>query len=284
MSESDSEVRNLRTTHWFWMDRRVVTEMLQEMSDTSFAVYSILCCHSFNETQTCKLKLSTICTELGKSKSTVIRALKELDQLKLIKIVERWSEDGRQLANGYDLLDYPGGCHQCNPQGVTHETPGVSPMKPLEQDISKQDSLEEDKNAHTREDQDFALADKSAPAGADAPESTEPPNVPAPPLLETDDVVTRCVKTLEQVPRFPKDRNKTMPQVAQLVDEFPDVNPEQVCRDYVAWHTDHSRKTKNFLTRLRGFFKNAERWAGERESQKPKADVPRYMRKRKGDE
>lgn len=136
----------------------------------------------------------------------------------------------------------------------------------------------EDKDAPAREDQDFVLADKSAPAVADAP---DPPGSAAPPLLETDDVVSRCIRTLERVPRFPKDRDRTMPHVAGLVDEFPNVDAEQVCRDYAAWHDDHPRKTKDFLSRLRNFFKNANEWAMEKQEKKrPAANQPRYMRKR----
>lgn len=96
-----------------------------------------------------------------------------------------------------------------------------------------------------------------------------------------------CVEILEDVKGFPKDRNANIEFLEKMGKEFPGVDALQVCKDYEVWHQDNPRKTKNYRSRLRNFFKNAndklpDQPAPESEPFKPHEFTPEQLERMRG--
>lgn len=77
------------------------------------------------------------------------------------------------------------------------------------------------------------------------------------------DVASQCLLALSRVEGFPRDWPKTALYLAELREEFPNVDAVEVVRQYEVWHRDNPGKTKNYRGRLRSFFKRAAQDAGK---------------------
>lgn len=76
-----------------------------ELSPSAFKVYSFLAMSANNVTRDSFCKRSTIASKCHISKSSVVRALRELLEKGLLEIRPRFLEEGRQTTNLYVLLD-----------------------------------------------------------------------------------------------------------------------------------------------------------------------------------
>lgn len=76
-----------------------------------------------------------------------------------------------------------------------------------------------------------------------------------PPL--PDDETARSLLLLKRVSGFPRNQGENALYLAELREEFPDVDAAEVCRQYEVWHRDNQNKTKNHRGRLRNFFSKA---------------------------
>lgn len=81
--------------------------MEADLSTNTFKVYHVLAKHANNKTRECFLRKEIIAKLIGKSVSTVNRALRELVQKGLMKKEYQYTRKGEQTANLYTLLDKP---------------------------------------------------------------------------------------------------------------------------------------------------------------------------------
>ncbi|CAA9490215.1 MAG: hypothetical protein AVDCRST_MAG25-3318 [uncultured Rubrobacteraceae bacterium] len=70
----------------------------------------------------------------------------------------------------------------------------------------------------------------------------------------SDDATARCLVVLKQVKGFPRDQAENAVYLMELREEFPLVDPVEVCRAYRVWMRDNPGKAKNYRSRLRTFF------------------------------
>lgn len=84
----------------------IVPEWLIEskVSDGAFRVYATLCRFADKEDGSCYPSIKTIGNRCGKSPSSVKRALKELKDLGIIKVEERYIDDKGQTSNLYTVI------------------------------------------------------------------------------------------------------------------------------------------------------------------------------------
>lgn len=90
------EVRDLRSGDWLWTHKAV---LFSDLPDSAFRVYSALAAFAGNEDQRSWPSMITIAERVRSSKSTVVRAMKLLEQCELVRVDRR---DG--TSNLYTLL------------------------------------------------------------------------------------------------------------------------------------------------------------------------------------
>ncbi len=101
------EIRDIRKKEWFIVDNIYINGYAKLLKPLTALTYFALCRHVNNDTQKCFPGLDLLSTELNISKTTVIKAIKELETWNIIQ-VERDSKkrkDGHQMPNKYTLLD-----------------------------------------------------------------------------------------------------------------------------------------------------------------------------------
>ena len=81
--------------------------METDLSTNTFKVYHVLAKHANNKTRECFFRKEVIAKLIGKSVSTVNRALRELKEKGLMKKEYQYTRKGEQTANLYTLLDKP---------------------------------------------------------------------------------------------------------------------------------------------------------------------------------
>ena len=96
-------------------------------------VYGVLVAHANSKTRSWVLKVKYLLKVVGSSRSTLFRALKDLEAAGLVERVHRFAESGRQLANNYRLLpplsmrgagEFQALEFSLEGEGVTADTPG----------------------------------------------------------------------------------------------------------------------------------------------------------------
>lgn len=105
------QVRDMRSTHWFWMDNAILDIYGPQLGAYGIAVYTALC-RMANANGTCWPSLNTLASTIGISRSTVIRSLEKLESLGLISISHRNGSDGSQDTNIYTILAVGGSVSQ----------------------------------------------------------------------------------------------------------------------------------------------------------------------------
>ncbi|HRH25272.1 MAG TPA: helix-turn-helix domain-containing protein [Candidatus Paceibacterota bacterium] len=129
----DLEIREARQKGWFFIDNIFVDSFAKKLKTSGIVVYMSLCRHADNKTQECFPTMEGIAKQHGISKSTVIRAIKRLEEFNLIhverEVTER--ENGVQKKNRYTLLD------KNVWQGVTDETLDKIPKQGVKRDKSR---------------------------------------------------------------------------------------------------------------------------------------------------
>jgi len=86
--EQRFEIRDLRNGDWFWIHRTVINEYTQKVGSVGVIVYSLLASMA-DGNQRCFPSQRYIADKLGYSRATVNRAMKRLEQYRLIRIEKR---------------------------------------------------------------------------------------------------------------------------------------------------------------------------------------------------
>lgn len=121
------EVRDIRVKEKFFVDDRYLNGYAKILSDAAFRVYISLCRHADLQ-QEAFPSIDLLAEQHGKSRSTILRGIKELKKYSLIATSQKRSDNGLFLHNTYVLLDKS----QWNMNGVSPMTlgNGGSPMTP----------------------------------------------------------------------------------------------------------------------------------------------------------
>jgi hypothetical protein len=97
------QIRDNRQKEWFWLDNEYLNGYAKFLGTSCTVVYLSLCRHSDNNTQSCFPSMELIAEENGIHKSTVLRAIKTLEEWGIINVIRRKKEDGKQENNIYYL-------------------------------------------------------------------------------------------------------------------------------------------------------------------------------------
>lgn len=84
MQENSPRLRETIPGHWFWLDKAVIREYQAKFGSSAFAVYCFLASCT-NKNQMCFPSQGYIASGLGCSRSTVSRAMEELEEANLIR-------------------------------------------------------------------------------------------------------------------------------------------------------------------------------------------------------
>lgn len=87
-NDTKIEIRDLRNGDWYWIHKAVIREYTPKIGAIGVAVYSFLA-SSADTNQTCFPSQKYIAKRLGYSRATVNRAVKLLEEYKLIGIVKK---------------------------------------------------------------------------------------------------------------------------------------------------------------------------------------------------
>ena len=105
MPEANFQVRDRRKRKWFWTENLIVDKLMAKIGVHAHGVYSALIRWADNDDQTCAPSLSVIMAKTGLTRPTVVKALKRLQQGRLVAIQRRQVEDGSKIRNLYFILD-----------------------------------------------------------------------------------------------------------------------------------------------------------------------------------
>lgn len=101
-----------RRGEWFWIDNALIDELIERVPEKrradALAVYTILARHA-DKNSVSFPRISYLQRKLGRSKNTVLDALKALARIGILKIESRYKADGSRLPNDYTLMDIGGG-------------------------------------------------------------------------------------------------------------------------------------------------------------------------------
>lgn len=96
-------IRDNRDKHWFWLDSEYLNGYAKHLGVNCTVVYISLCRHANNDTQKCFPSMELIGEENKIHRTTVLKAIKKLEEWGLIKIEKRKSLNGKQVNNIYTL-------------------------------------------------------------------------------------------------------------------------------------------------------------------------------------
>jgi len=99
------KIRDNRKKEWFWLDNEYLNGYARYLGTSCTVVYLSLCRHANNETQSCFPSMELIGKENGIHRSTVIRAIKKLEEWKIIYVERGKNESGKQENNIYYLTE-----------------------------------------------------------------------------------------------------------------------------------------------------------------------------------
>jgi biotin operon repressor len=97
-SNEKNEIRHIKNGDWFWINKKVLQLFSRSLKSSGLAVYNVLASFANFKNQTCFPSQRVIADLIGMSKRTVIRRIKELQELGLLSVEK---ERGRCL---YRLL------------------------------------------------------------------------------------------------------------------------------------------------------------------------------------
>jgi hypothetical protein len=100
-------IRQRRTAERFFVDNAIIDEFGDQLSPYGLAVYVALCRHADIDSQECYPSHSTLAKETGMGEASVKKAVRKLEDLGLVRVSERWRENGGQTSNLYTLLAPP---------------------------------------------------------------------------------------------------------------------------------------------------------------------------------
>lgn len=97
------EIRDNRQKEWLWLDNKYLNGYAKYLGVYCTAVYLSLCRHADNKTQTCFPSMKLIAEENGISIKSVERAIKTLEEWKIVIVERSKKSDGTQANNIYTL-------------------------------------------------------------------------------------------------------------------------------------------------------------------------------------
>ena len=132
MAERKIDIRDLRDGKFLWIDKAALKLISERAGTLGVAVYSWLCYYANFKAQDCFPSITTLAYHCGVSRRTIMRAVKQLEQLRAILI-----ERKKGKPNIYKLLNIPG--PKSYPQSssdtdVTSDSPVtrvVTPVSPV---------------------------------------------------------------------------------------------------------------------------------------------------------
>ena len=132
MAERKIDIRDLRDGKFLWIDKAALKLISERAGTLGVAVYSWLCYYANFKAQDCFPSITTLAYHCGVSRRTIMRAVKQLEQLRAILI-----ERKKGKPNIYKLLNMPG--PKSYPQSssdtdVTSDSPVtrvVTPVSPV---------------------------------------------------------------------------------------------------------------------------------------------------------
>jgi predicted transcriptional regulator len=98
------EIRDNRDKEWFWLDNQYLNGYAKHLGMSCTVVYLSLCRFANNSTQQCFPSMETIAEQNGVHRSTVMRAIKKLEEWNIIRVDKSKKPDGTQANNVYTLL------------------------------------------------------------------------------------------------------------------------------------------------------------------------------------
>lgn len=104
---AENKVDDLRSKPFVMVTKSVIDDTVHIRKGSTKLVYAIICSHADNRTNDAFPSVQTIAEKACCSEHTVRRAIKELRELGLLIVENRYSEDGRQTSNRYILVDPP---------------------------------------------------------------------------------------------------------------------------------------------------------------------------------
>lgn len=138
----DISVRDIRRAGWFWADNEIIDNHLHVIGETAFTVYMVLVRHANNQTSMTVISMNRIAEKIGKSLSTVKRAINLLKKNGLITVKSGKKQAEKNEVNIYSIC---GVKREIVGSPMTHSRVTSEPMigSPMTHDsrLSDQDSL-----------------------------------------------------------------------------------------------------------------------------------------------
>mgnify|MGYP001174120193 FL=1 len=103
MGNEKIDIRDLRDGKFLWIDKAALRLISESAGTMGVAVYSWLCYYANFKAQDCFPSITTLAYHCGVSRRTIMRAIKQLEQLRSISI-----ERKKGKPNIYKLLNMPG--------------------------------------------------------------------------------------------------------------------------------------------------------------------------------
>lgn len=97
------EIRDNRQKEWLWLDNQYLNGYAKHLGVYCTVVYLSLCRYANNKTQTCFPSMKLIATENKISIKSVERAIKLLEEWKIVSVERSKKPDGTQSNNIYTL-------------------------------------------------------------------------------------------------------------------------------------------------------------------------------------
>jgi len=88
-SNEKNEIRHIRNGDWFWINKKVLQLFSRSLKSSGLAVYNVLASFANSKSQACFPTQKTIAELIGMSKRTVIRRIRELQELCLLAVEKR---------------------------------------------------------------------------------------------------------------------------------------------------------------------------------------------------
>lgn len=97
----ESKIRDLRNGNWYWINKKVLQLYSRRLKASGIAVYNVLASYVNSRNQGCFPTQKVIAELIGMSKRTVIRRIRQLQELGLLNIEKRRGRNFYRLLRPY---------------------------------------------------------------------------------------------------------------------------------------------------------------------------------------
>jgi len=88
-SNEKNEIRHIRNGDWFWINKKVLQLYSRSLKTSGIAVYNVLASYVNSKNQSCFPTQKAIAKLIGMSRRTVIRRIRQLQELGLLSVEKR---------------------------------------------------------------------------------------------------------------------------------------------------------------------------------------------------